>query len=175
MNIAKQELKLKSQTIIARRVFDSVPKQKGWSVHEIMGDIRRQGSGLSLSVLEGCLHSLHKDGLIRRMGDYWIRVIPSTPSPHEQVEIESITPKEDAMPVKNTKPKTVKTAKAEEAGAIRSPLDILAAISDQAKELQAAVEHAAIEITEYVEATEAKNEKLNQLQLILKSLAGDVI
>lgn len=168
LSVAKQTEKLRNQTSVAKKIFNCVPMQEAWNSRKIMSEVKRQGSTYSLREVEGCLHWLNEDGLIKEVGsDCWMQVRTTRPSlPNKLTEPPTTTKKESDMPVIDKKP--VKTV---EPTATKSPLDILAGVAEQARALALSVETAALEISLYIEGAEERGKKLTQLQEILRSIS----
>ena len=82
-----------SLTATARKIFDVVPVQTPWSSFQIGNELKRIGTPKDRVVIDGCLSSLLKDGLIvendkREFIRAPVRVTPASP-PEEPVMPES--------------------------------------------------------------------------------------
>lgn len=52
-------------TTTCRKVFDAIPKQEAWTAPLIFAELKREGVKLDFAMVEGCLNSLVRDGLVR--------------------------------------------------------------------------------------------------------------
>lgn len=163
MNQSKFESLHRGQTGIAKKVYEAVPIQTAMSAPEVTAEMRRLGSNADLRVVAGCLCTLLDSGLIQERPKGWfIR------TPVRIAEPIAIPPQPE--PMKTTALRIATTTPA-------SPIERLTAISkrvtaamDELKAIADDIETAAIEITEQGERAEAKSQKLQQLQELLKSL-----
>lgn len=156
---------------IALKVFEAVPLNADWTLHQIITEIGRTGSKPDYKVVQNCLYSLAEKGLARTSdGNTWRRVVPreSTPPPppeevRERGVTEAVAP---PMPAAANTPAPAAT-----------PLDRLSEVSSRladvaqaVRSIAEAVEQIALDIEERDEQREKEVETLRQLQTLLKSL-----
>lgn len=152
MNQTKIDKLWRNQSSTAKKIYGSVPKQTTWTSAQILADLKRLGSSMAKKNVEGCLHSLHDDGLITVVGGQWRQIVPSLTTKKEA----EVTIVERAPEKTNDEP--------------RSPIDVLAEMVTKVQDLMASFENAALEITEYIEDVEIKAQKMKQLQQLLQSI-----
>lgn len=116
MTPAKQNKLLRDQNKIALKVFDCVPINDGWAVHQIYREMERNGyAHPQMKVIEGCLSKLKHDGLVKTDGDLWwrapvssgpgrppskppgLRSVPKPPPPEEAPAVDEPKEKPDAL------------------------------------------------------------------------------
>ncbi|MCA4074855.1 hypothetical protein LD001_05855 [Pseudomonas kurunegalensis] len=165
MNESRQKQMLAGQSALARKVFQIVPIQEHWSISDIYGAVRAQGTSADTRTIRRCLGELKDVGLIREpVNSHFQRTMPAT-KPQ----------KENDMPKESTQ-KVVAIKKLE-------PLDALAGLSGEVmamaedfglrmKGLASRIEEVALSVEADREDNSEQLEKLKQLQSILKSLQG---
>lgn len=79
MTPAKHRRLLEGQATNARKVYHAVPIAETWTVKQIMSELSREGTALPVNILEGCLRSLHENGLIRGSFDRGFQRVALTP------------------------------------------------------------------------------------------------
>lgn len=147
---------------IARKVLAAVPVQNWWTSHQIKGEIRRTGAHLDHAVVDGCLGSLLKDGLIKKRGpenfEQFIRVTPK-PEPEPK-------PQPENPPVPEAKP---------EPQYAKDPLDQLAAMSSSLRQiagqlslLATGMDDLALDIEAERQRAKGETTKFRQLQALLR-------
>lgn len=62
------------QTPVAKKVLDAAPYEEFWSSSQIATELYRQGKRLDKSIVEGCLRSLVRDGLLKESGEGFQRI-----------------------------------------------------------------------------------------------------
>lgn len=160
------------------KVFDVVPLQEAWCIAQIIAELSRKGQNTDHKLVAGCLDGLVKFKLVNEpVRGYFIRAHISkiTPEP----EISTLEVKDLKMSVVKVKPIAVATV-AEAANPVeeeKTPLDLLAGfgprigvIIGNLQRLAQDIDGAALLVAEQLEVSEGKNEKLKQLQQLLKSL-----
>lgn len=132
-----------------RDVYESVPIKTSYSIGQIMDDMNRRGVAQTKTVVENCLAMMTKNGLIKQQRTgFYIR---------EQVRDA------EQMPVV-TELQSNRSSK-------NSPMQLLNNLAEKARQLAEELDYAAIEIEQEFQNSEAKSEKLKQLQTLLKNIA----
>lgn len=162
MNNARLLEAERNLTGIARKVLAVVPVQNWWSSHQIKGELRRTGAHLDHAVVDGCLGSLLKDGLIKKRGpdnfEHFIRVaLKPEPEPKPQPETP-LVPDDKPEPQYAT-----------------DPLDRLASMSanlcqmaEQIRQLSAGMDDLALDIEAERQRAKGETTKFRQLQALLR-------
>lgn len=165
MSESRQQQMLAGQSALARKVFQIVPIQEHWSVSDIYGAVRAQGTSADTRTIRRCLGELKDVGLIREpVNSHFQRAAPI-----QKPQKEKSMPKESVQ--------NVVAIKKAEAGA----LDVLASLSTEvtamAEDFAQRMKGLAVRIEEVALSVETEREdsaeqlaKLKQLQAILKSL-----
>lgn len=168
-----------SITVTARKVYDCVPMVEYWAPAAIHSELHRQGVGIAVSAVQGCLESLRQTGLIKETRAGFKRVpvreklgladlkeaLPAAPAP-----TSTPNPEQKAPPMT---PVTHKPAK--------SVVDILSDLSQQVaattlrhqqemKALADLIADAAIDVQAELEKKDADLSKWHQMQALLKGL-----
>ncbi|WP_395066163.1 hypothetical protein [Paraburkholderia silvatlantica] len=177
MTPAKNRAALQGQTTIARKVYDLVPMQEAWPASRIYG-LLAKNANIDLSIVLGCLTSLKDTGLVRDVGNQTWQRVPVRGEIHAQgyqPEEQGAMPPPPA-PAGERPNLTLAQAPAQDPKP--APLDLLAGIALQLRDLGKAIasvaseiESAALVIAEGNSETEANLDKLRQLQTLLKSLS----
>ena len=171
MNHARQEQLLAGQSGIARKVFEATPIGEAWSAHQIRTELARLGATNDIRIIDGCLRTLAETGLIQEPTRGFFKRKPErVVAPiHEVKDVKLIRANDSA-----SAPQPPRT---EPAAATASPLEVLCGISARMaeiaasmKQLQKDIDDAAIVIEQRFSESEGRNEKLIQLQQLLKSL-----
>lgn len=158
---------------VASKVFDAVPFKQAWSKQQIAGELTRTSHNIDGRTLEGCLNSLVNSKLITEpIRGYFVR----NAIKEKAVNDESAKPEPMEKPQMSiVKPKPVVTLPAVDVGS--TPLDLLGnfgsrinVIVRSLQQLAQDFDAATLEVDEQLEVSKQKNEKLNQLQALLKSL-----
>lgn len=155
MRVSRYEAMERELTPVARKVFECVPVQEAWTVFRISAELKRQGTPKDRRIVDGCLSSLVRDGLIKfdPPTDIYQRVEP-------RVATLNLVPEEPEVSAKKPSPMERMAALAERTRRLSLDLKVLADDIDAA----------AVLIDE--ETNEAGNDtkKLRQLQTLLKEL-----
>lgn len=168
MSIAEQNL-----TGIAKRVYDAVPIAEAWDTHRIVAWLKHQGMNPNLQIIEGCLGSLVRDGLVReRPRGTWQRIEPRADQAQDAPT--------DPLPEKPARP--VLTLASAAPALPPAPVDpfarfgeLSAALRERAAQLTAMadeIDDTAIAMQQRVDAADGDGEKLRRLQATLKDLMG---
>jgi hypothetical protein len=177
MNLARYTATYNGLNAAARKVHDAVPMQEPWTVAQIVGELRRQGSSLDHRVTRGCLRVLVEAGLvIERAGEKFQRITIRIADKQQPAPQPAPQQKEPAMPENVTPLLTKKTPEP------ATPMDRLGALAKRVndvaiivKNLASELSDAAVEIQAELEAKDANNTKelakLRQFQALLKGLA----
>ncbi|WP_454737617.1 hypothetical protein [Cupriavidus necator] len=147
---ARQELLLRGQTAIARKVFELVPIQDAWESKQIHVALQRTTRcSMDYRVLQGCLRALRESGLV-------------------------FEPK-NGLYQRTTLRKAMPTTHMNGTEPTRQPptsaIELLTELSERARQLAQDIDAAAAVIAEEAAQKEESLRKLVQLQSILKSLA----
>jgi hypothetical protein len=146
------------QTGVAKKVYGAVPINEAWPSKSIVTELTRQGQVRDFSIVEGCLNTLKEVGLIRETAPgYFQRV---KPKPTVEKEAEPMTTKPLNQPTKSEP---------------TEPVDRLAAIGTELRDLSKTFLELADEATLAFEEKASGNDeelaKLRQLKGLLKSLS----
>jgi hypothetical protein len=153
-----------SQTAVAKKVYDAVPKADCWTPAQIVGELARLGRRSDTRLVTGCLVALVDAGLVSQPERGLFR--------REPVREIVLTPKE---------PMTKETPSVPAAPALApaklEPMDRLGELSTRAgqlaellRTLATDIADAAVDMQHQIEANVADLAKLKQLQALLKSL-----
>lgn len=166
MNAGRHKSVINNLTGVARKVFDAVPIKESWTKAQIAAEIRRiSGAGVDTKVIDGCLNTLTGTGVIKEVVRGVFQRVDVTQNKEKKADV-----------IEAVKCEAVSPAQCE---AVRqSPIVILEHIANKmrafsalAADLVQNIEDAAIEIEQLLDESEGKNEKLKQLQQLLKSLS----
>lgn len=144
------------QTGIARKVLDAVPIAEEWTTSAVSRELFRVGTRIDKDTLEGCLQSLKESGLVKEPhAGHWRRV-----------HVERAEEPETAPGAK------VKFVRVD-------PLDRMATLTATLRErasqllmLADEIDAAAIAMEEERAAGSASDQKLRQLQSLLRDIGG---
>lgn len=169
MNNRKYLKLLGNLTSTARKVFDAVPKQDIWNSQQVFAELKREGVRLDYAMVEGCLNSLVRDGLVResRRGEFQaIHEPPVTTmaSAFEDVAATlDVIAQEPATMITAAGTKTVNQATPDLLSKLASVAGTLRACADQIDEI-------ALQAVAEVETARANNVQLEQLKATLRSV-----
>jgi hypothetical protein len=170
MNSAKLEEAERSLNAMATKVLNACPLQEPWKLHQIMGEMSRNGQNPDKAVVEGCMTTLKHKGLVREAPPgHYIRVSAkprTTPAqgaqPPEEAptrEVAAVPPVLDVLPV--------------------DPLERLMALAGGMRKLSAQIAMLADEADNIVLAIEEKQQtdtaamaKLRQFQAMIRELSA---
>lgn len=160
------------QSSIARKVLEAVPKQEAWEPHMINGALKLMTrSTVDIKVLIACLHSLRRAGIIKESpANHFQRVHvnsdTTTNTNTAKVKEEKTMPPASA-PASAPKKTTVLDEMARLADDVRTlGRDLTAKIKD----IERRIEELALAADAEREEAARGNEKLQQLQALLRSL-----
>ena len=154
MNQTKINTLVNGLTSLSQKVYRCIPKKEFWDIRQVMVELKKEGSNPQHKAVQGCLTYLVEDKLIRKTGDKYQQV-----TAHQKVTLKEVRSTENQELTEKTPPL-----------AKRTPVDILADLGAKMADLSSYFDDGAIEIQEYIEAMEAKAEKMQKLQALLKSL-----
>lgn len=150
----KQKQKLAGQSAIAQKIFQCVPIEQSWTVHQVAVELRRMtGSSQDTRTLYGCLATLAEAGLVRCLQGEYRRVPVSAAAPVKR--------KED-------KPMPEKKVPAAAPGSA-SALDVLGNLSQRLRSLADDLDAAALAFAEGSQEMVAMAERYKQLQALLRT------
>lgn len=173
MNLAKYDRAISGLTSVARKVLECVPNQQMWTVHKIGCEVVRKGMNYDKSTIVGVLNSLKGDGLIvepergsfmkaaMNAGFDELDGIPSPDKPPLRIVVAA--PNANQEPP--SKPKDT----------LQTLADLSATLRAKAQELESlakSIDDAALDVEGRIAQASAGNEKLLQLQALLRSIGG---
>ena len=175
MNAARLQSIVKGLTGVSRKVFEMVPINEAWSVKQIHTEASRTGHRMDVQIMTSCLNQLVEQKLIGEptrgyfKKDQIKQEKKDMQQPKATVELVSTQLPPKAPP---PNPKTEKVL-----DSTPSPILIIGQISTRVTEIIGSLtgllnelDSAAITIEDQLAESEGKNEKLKQLQQLLKSL-----
>ena len=168
MNQQKFDAVYRGMTIQAKKVYDAIPIQEGWTPAQIMGELRRRNISMTdKHVVLGCINSMIDSGLIVESPKGVFRREPVRPKFEQQEQLPEPTP-----PAKEPEPmsKTPAPAPAKDVPPSIDPITRLSALAINLRALAAELESAAVDLAMQFEQNDAETEKMRQLKSILKSL-----
>lgn len=189
---AKLEMAERSLSITAKKVLDVVPFGEWWTEVNIVGELRRVGINMQLSVLQGCLKCLVAEKLVRLENGAYQRVrvhkvAASAPKKTDEGSLlaDIVSAQHKAL----TEPsgpaftdETTASAAMKKEQTDTSVLSKLAALSEtlrgEAEKLNGMakeIDDIAIEVEERLARIGQDTERLRQLRSILRSLNDDTI
>lgn len=146
--------KLRGQTTLAQKVFDCVPIESTWTLHEINNEMMRQGRHIERNVLEACVSQLVDARLVKQHG--------SKPYTYNREPVITGKPKKETPVKKELEP-------------VRQPIDPLSRIENLAhrlREIASEFDTVALEIAEMRDKEKSQLDTLHQLQSLLKGLGA---
>ena len=176
MNKSRFDSIYEGLSTVAKKVYEAVPINDGWTPREIQLELSRTGAGVTrdIHVFKGCIESLVRSGIVSESRDGKLRRVKvAKPDVDERPPIESFQRQiqETPMAKQDTKPLTIVPKKL-------TPIERLAGLSarcsklmEELRALASDIETAAIEIDEQTAAAEEGAKKLAQLQALLKGIA----
>lgn len=158
MNRSRLESITNNLTGVAKKVFETVPIAEPWHMNVIAGELRRRGHNIDRKTIDGCLGSLKDSGVIRE-----------TSCGHfKRVEIHEAQPPirlaRDEPIIQTNKPEPTMTAKKQD------NLAVFGVIASKLRALANEVEDAGLAMQSELAKSDAKTQKLTQLQDLLKSI-----
>lgn len=168
MNQARLEEAERSLSGVAQKVLEATPKSEHWTISQIVGEMRRSGKNLDLSVVAGCLATLLKSGLVRepQTGSF-IRVLAKPKTQLMAVAADAGQGEES--------PGASTPAKPDERDTLAKLADLSAgvrAMALQFTDLAHAIDDVAIEVEERMLKINADSEKLAQLRKLLTGIGA---
>jgi hypothetical protein len=142
---------------VARKVLDAVPVGEAWTVQFIYQELARQGHNIEVRIIGGCLDDLFGGGLIRQpqTGRYQ-RIAYKQPLP-------VVRPIRDAIEDDMAHASDMALPKLD-------PLSALGRLSAELRHIADQIDEQALAMAEEAQRANAGNEKLQQLQALLKSI-----
>lgn len=152
-----------TQTSVAKKVYNVVPKQDVWAVQQINAELNRLQQSIDFHILGGVLDSLVRAGLIQEVGKGRFMREPI---------------RKKAVPAEKPQPQEVKMPPApSQAVAQKTALDKLIELSKAIETLGKAaamyakqLEDIALEVEEQIEKGSAEMKNLRQLRALLKTV-----
>ncbi len=144
MTIKRRDSAIGNLQTSLRKVFECVPIQEDWSAAQITHELARKHQSIGSTSVVGSLNALKKSKL----------VVEPKSGYFKQIECRK-------MPAKKKIPATVTP---------ETPLFTLRDILNKVDNLKMELEVAVLEVEEYIETSNKKVEKLDQLQSLLKSI-----
>lgn len=181
MNISRQRQLLDGQSSVARKVFEGVPIQEAWDEFAIIKNLRGSG-GVTIAshAARSCLYDLKDAGLIKepRKGHF-------TRTPVAVKEPRAIKSAESAESASFPNDEATMACTLTRHQAPQTPLDVLGTIAidltvfsteftARMKALSERVEDVALLVEAQREADAATMAKANQLQSLIKEMAGQL-
>ncbi len=183
MNQARLSSLLNGLSGIALKVYEAVPITEIWTKKQITAELIRSGVHTDMRTIEGCLAKLVDKKLIRERGiggasgGAFTREAPQAPSPAvdrtEKKNAEASRPVMHLASVNKNVEKAIEMPDTEE----KTPIEIIEGLTsyvDSAlkslQSLRSELDAAAVSIEDMFIASEQRNEKLKQLQTLLKSI-----
>lgn len=143
-------------------VFQVIPLQEHFTVNQIVSELARTGKNYSFNSIIGYLKTLTERKLIKETKDGYIRTVKQSEPKLNLIQGSQLVPVTNNSN-ENTE-KAVMTTKT-------APLELLAELSQKARELADSLDNAALEIEQQFQASEAQSAKLKQLQALLKDIS----
>ena len=158
MLTAQRHKELHNQlTNIAKKVYDSVPKNTAWSIKQITTDVYAQtGARNDIRVVMGCLNSLVDSGLVLNDGQDNFKRAPIK-------EIKSLTDLKDIMPSNSEPNKEDKQV---------DPLLGLLEIATDLRKKANLIEQYVAQVDARISAPSTELEELRQMRNLLKKITS---
>ncbi len=179
MNQARLSSLLHGLSGIALKVYEAVPITEIWTKKQITAELIRSGVHTDMRTIEGCLAKLVDKKLIRERGiggasgGAFTREAPPAPRQAAEKPAEASRPVMHLASVNKNVEKAIEMPDTEE----KTPIEIIEGLTsyvDSAlkslQSLRSELDAAAVSIEDMFIASEQRNEKLKQLQTLLKSI-----
>ena len=172
MNAKKFESKYNGLTSVAKKIYESLPIKESWTVSQIIAELARNGHRQDHTVVLRVCRELTESGLaimssINSRGDAsFVRSKVEKPQPQKPKE-ETAMPE----PIPASKPKSADVVAIKATAKKKGPMELLAELASKARQFAEELDNAALEIEQEFQNSEAKSEKLKQLQTLLKGIA----
>lgn len=161
MNAKKFESTYNGLTSVAKKVFDATPISEPWSISNIVTELARNGSHQEHRVVMGAMRDLCGRKLAYEVSAGMFRRVKVEGRPTKPSEIKVAEQRTKTADVVSIKPPATK----------KGPMELLAELATKARQFAEELDNAALEIDQEFQNSEAKSEKLKQLQTLLKNIA----
>lgn len=187
LNQRQVDASLQNQSGSCRRVYDCVPIQETWDVHEIMKALVAAGSGgiPDRKVVSGCLNDLTDAGLIRRTGRDLYRRTGIRPERDQQQDLTDAqqssptnnTPTESApmslpTPIRTLSTPATKTAPTDTLTLLAAAAETMRTNAQQILGLATHIEDLGLQLEEERETVRKKMGEIDQLKALLSSITS---
>jgi hypothetical protein len=156
------------------KIYNALPIQMYWSVNQIKAELYRNGHTIGHKHLMGCLRSLCEQGLILEPKPLMFTKNNKAADSKTSQPATSDTPEakqlHDAFYATCITP-TIEEETIMKATIKKSPMELLADLSEKARQFANELDNAALEIEQEFQNSEAKSEQLKQLKSLLKGIA----
>lgn len=126
----------RDMTTTSKKVYDVVPLDEEWPVNKIVSELNRRGSNINYPAVEACLNQMRESGLINRNANMeYSREAVELASREEQPPIEKEEPVQQLLNPVLPAP-VAETFKESLAVAPKTPLDIMAELSERANSMR---------------------------------------
>lgn len=187
LNQKKHDIRLRSMSAVARRVYEAVPIETAWSVSFVQSELSRTGSstGRDVHVLKGCLASLVEAGLVIEPERGLFQRAPLKPESNYEPQKDQTQMKTKASAaIHSTSANSLSRLAELGQGAMQNAAR-MAVLAEKAEALASTmremveelcklsknIDESALDIEEQKQSANADADKLKQLQQLLKSLA----
>lgn len=160
MNERKYAMLERNLTSTARKVFGAVPVQAAWTSQAIYGELTRQGVRLDFAMVEGCLDSLKRDGLVKEVHRGEFQRVEVTRTPECCADDNPC-----GEPATTTRPETMPTPTPD-------LLTRMAALSTRLREVADEVDELALQAAAEIERAKAGSNRFDKLKELLKDVVG---
>lgn len=168
MNAKKLESKLRGLSIMERKVYDAIPIQAQWGVPQIIAELARSGSRPDHTQVLRVCRELCSNGLAT---EYAGGNKNSGRFTRITADLKTKLQEEIVMAEPAQKPTSAEVVLIKTAPKRKGPMELLAELASKARQFAEELDTAALEIEQEFQTSEAKSEKLKQLQALLKGIA----
>lgn len=167
MNARKLESKYRGLSAMEKKIYDAIPIQDKWTIPQIIAELTRCGSRPDHGQVLRVCRELCESGLVveyaigGKNNGYFSRVQIEKPKQVEEsimAELAQKPTQAEVVPIKTAPQK-------------KGPMELLAELASKARQFAEELDNAALEIEQEFQTSEAKSEKLKQLQALLKGIA----
>lgn len=148
-----------SLTGIARKVYMAIPEEGTVEAKDLIQALLKNGQKMDFRVLMGCLRKLIDEKLVRQQGDKYSRVVSRVKKPGKQAK----------RTMREEKPNSEPAPAPKEEGEPQ-PLERLAALASNLRDVADEIDEAILDAEEYLEQAHAETGKLAQLKQLLNSI-----
>lgn len=162
LNFERAQSLIQGLNGVCTKVYEAVPIQEAWSAQQVCTELYRKGSRIGVQDVDGCLYSLLRQKLVRKIGQ----------NQFQKIVFEKPALMEPPVPTTPTPAPTPA-----EAGATKSPIDLLEPLAAEAvrlaqelRDLANKIEAAAVGVADMLAESNQKSEQLRQLKTLLNSI-----